>query len=512
MGTLGDKFRFLGRPGIAKGQRIDPASVPKPIPVPYADFSGGLNLSAPPESIELNEGCEADDIELSLNGSLQRAPGHALIQTMPHTPDGIFLHGSTDGFSKVYLLAAPYVGIMPDPVSAPTWTNVGLVAKSIYPWAGLSVLGKLLVSNGSTYTGVFDFTSAGVTDISAQVIARAFGSAFGRVFAGGTATDALVVYWNDASGDPTAWTGLGSGGEILIPNVGTADSIVAIQGIGDNLLAVLCRNSIWLARETGVSDRPADFKEQYKGIGAHNLESVAAFSDGVIFLSERGIAVLTAGGLEIVSGRINNELLPVQTAGRYSGIYDPGLHRYTLSHNIVPTTWIYDLPIEGVRRGRFFKRTSGAEFLLSFPQTLGLSTGTIKYLVLAVNPSNVAELYQESYPSELYYGQPRSPIWKTYYASKSRVTDVVTTVGFEVEYSTTGASQITLTVPDTNGDFSSPLVVDLPDTSNKIRRALVDNVVVGMGIACEIAIVSGPVKVVRVTQLVQAESEGLLRV
>ena len=513
------------RLGKLRSVEIPPEVLPQLVDVVYSNWSGGLDVSDPPEDLEPNRTSHALNMEVSRQDRLIRAPGVIIVEDAnPRIFKHLIEHPAIDYASELVAIDPPWLGIKG--TGNFTWYNLGIAATGAFGWTGISVLGILIFSNGfnKTYSRVWG--APAVTDISGQIIARAFGSAFGRVFAAGYmsggAYQAMGIAWNNADGDPVGWTGLGSGAEHLIPDVARADRIMGLRPIGNDALGVVCRHSLWMGLRTRRVDRPADFRQFSSGFGCAAERTITAGPTGVTFLSDEGVVTFDGNTVDIISGPINGQLLPLDYTriSGYTAAFDPRGLRYILC---TPNeTWVYEFATPDGRPARWFKRSIIADSVVTFTDQSG-SVGwdsvvgswdaqSSTWDTLVQNQSDApGRLYfakgmrlgREDYSTQANFGENLLSYWRTPHSSKVRVTEVVTTHAYEIEYRSFDNAVVNFVTPDIDGDFDNIITRTLPNSRGAIARRLIEEVTTGMGVALQIEVASGLVEILRVRQVVQ---------
>jgi hypothetical protein len=519
--TIGDTLLRGGRSDVGVGYPIDPKLVPEEIPVVYGKFDSGLILMSPEETPP-DAAVMTLDMEVSRAGRLIRAPGLGLVEdALTHNLRYSFEQASLDYTTELVTIDPPYFGWKGG--SAYTWVNAGIAGTGIAGWTGVDIAGTLLFSNGinASYSRL---TGAGaVVDQSAQVIARTFGVAFGRTFAGyyqlpGPAPQSIGLKWNAASGAFDDWSGLGAGAELLLSDVGEADKLLCLLPIGLDVLGIFMRQSIWVGYPTGDYLRPADPRIRAR-LGAVNRDSVKAVMGGAAYLTDEGVALFDLTNVQIISSEINAELLPLDYTriNQYVAAYLPLFQRYILCTPFC--TWIYEFPHQG-RKGRWFKRSLKADSVVAWTeQSGGVYWDRVvgSWDTMSGSWDSLAQIQSDA-PAVLHFvlgtklarenrgafdnlGPSLTPIWQTPQSEKVKVTDQYSTMGFEIEYSSGANSSIRLSGNDLNGE-QSPITAtkNLPITNGKRVKYNIDCQSTGMGAQAFIEILSGDPEIIRVRQ------------
>lgn len=509
MTTWGESMGGGGRPSIGIGYSMPPQPTAKILKLPFSSFKRGLILSDLPEDITLEASPSALDMEVTNNDRLIPAPGVALVEDAGHSLKYIFLQASVDFATELVAIDPPWM--LHKAGGAFVANNVGIVATGAHGWNAVNVGGVLLFSNGEGATYSRAANAIVVVDQSAQVVARTFAVQFGRVFAGsvviGGNYQALAISWNAASGAFNDWVGIGANTEFLLTDLNAADKIVALRPLGFDLLAILCRNSLWAGYPTGDTSRPADFRTRFPGTGCVGEATAKLTPQGVTFLSDAGVASYNVSQVNIISAEINAELLPLDylQLDKYTATYIPSSQRYILT---TPScTWVYEFPTEE-RPGRWFKRSLIADNVIAFPNQSGnyqwdLAAGTWDSQTTTWNNSI---LQQGNEPATLYYvkGQKlyqessgymtndilaalQSPCWRLPPLPGEDISDQWQYLRGEITYSATTDVNLTVRIPDYNGVYNQTRVVLLPSTGGVTRRRPLDlEQLSGMGTNIEV--------------------------
>lgn len=536
MSTWGDKLLRDARPQVGVGVSVSPADIPEPSSVEHTDWRKGLVSYEANEDVSPDAAVLLQDVEATNQDALVRAPGIGLVEDVtPRDLSWLFEHASIDFATSLIALDPPYIGVKTD--ADMVFTNEGIAATGNIGWNVTNVAGILLFSNGQDSTYLRDWATGVITDISAEIIAQTFGNAFGRTFAGAytdpiDGLQALGIRWDAASADPADWTGLGSGEILLISNQPEADRIVALRPIGFDVLGVLTRKNLWLGYPTNDSNEPADFRIRFPGIGCVAERTAVVTPDGVIFLSDSGVAKFNINEAEILSGEVNNLLLPIdyQNLDKYYAIYNKQFQTYQL---YTPTgTWIYQLKVlnpvgEIIRPPRwFFRSYVGDSAAIFTPQNNNLFWSTVFGTWLAqtltwaemsigeeLAPPQVyvgqgSKLGVELIGAETYFDDDQDAYW-TSKQDKQQTTDIVTTQAFEIEYLSGNDSEIEFSMLDEDGAETGNTTVTLPSSNNKKISRILWAVISGTGTTMRLRLVTGSPEIFRVRHVFDSSAPTL---
>jgi hypothetical protein len=524
MSTWGDKLRSTVRPNLGVGVPVPPGSEPKPESIIHNDWRQGLVTYESPEDVPNNGAVDLQDVESLDTDALIRAPGIAEVEDVsPRVLDWIFEHASINFATALIAIDPPFLGVKTTALFV--FTDEGLDDTGEGAWHVVNVAGFLLFSNGITASYIRDWDTEVITDVTAEIIAKTFGNAFGRTFAGAwtdpvDGLQALGIRWNASNADPADWSGIGSGDELLISNQPEADRIVALRPIGFDVLAILGRRNLWLGYETGEADRPADFRIRFPGVGCVWERTAVITPDGIIFLSDDGVRLFNINETKILSGAINDRLLPLDylNLDQYYAVYNPQVSAYQL---YTPTgVFIYQLPleIEGFRPrpGRwYFRSYVGNSAVIFNPQSNNLFWSSvlgqwIEQLLTWAEMSIGEDLAPpvvyngqgsllgvENYGTENYFDDPQEPFWKARQAN-DRTTELVITQAVEIEYESGAASEISIEVQDEDGNDVAGITKTLPSSSNKRISRMIWFTVTGTGTGFKLNITDGTPEVFRI--------------
>ena len=523
--NIGDRLGRGARPELGTGYSIAPEDVPDAQSVVYSGFNSGLVLSDSAENVPQDAAIQAIDMEVDRKGRLIRSPGLSLLEDVnPKKLRYIFEQASLDYATELVAFDAPNWGYKA--AGNFNWFNIGVPAPGPTGWAAANYAGTLIASNGLDKTYARQPNGVVLENITAQIIARTLAVQFGRLF-GGYYTEAgvpqsLGLKWNAASGDYNDFAGIGAGSELLLSDVGESDKLVALLPMGLDALAILNRKSLWAGYATDNYLRPADPRIRVTGLGCVSAETARATPIGTTFLSDEGVAVFDLANAEIISNDINSELLPLDYTriSSYKAIFLPQGRRYIL---LTPfCTWIYEFAHQG-RKARWFRRSFiGDNAIVWSTQTGGYTwdmmvgdwdhqTATWDSLALTQSDAPAqphfivgGKLGKESRASFDNFGVALTPVWQTPQSDKVVITDMYTTLGYEISYASFADAQIRIISTDYNDDIqpAGGVLKTLPSTGGQARKRMIWNQTTGMGVRAHIAVVSGDPAISRIRQLV----------
>lgn len=514
-----------GRQDIAQvpGIPVNPKQQEQEEDIVYGSWAKGIIKSSSAENITKDASKDMVDVETDTTDALVRAPGVALSADItPHDPTWMFEQADVDYATELIIIDPPYIGHRS--TGAFVWNNVGIGATTEFGWAAICYLGTLLFSDGESksYTRAPDSTT--VTDVSANVVAQCFATAFGRVFAGAfvdpiTGLQALAVEWNATSGSLTDFSGLGSGAEFLISNNQLADRVVAMVPIGLDTLAILNRKSLWVGYRTNIDERPADFQSRFLGLGCVARDSAAATPWGVIYLSDDGVCFFDLNSSIVISHAINDILLPIDYSriSEYRGTFDQATLRYILTTPF--GTYVYQFPhgistpftVENIPSRWFFRTFTAKSVILFTDQSMGVfwdtvigtwDQQTLTWIEMTIGESNASpqvffgagtQVGYESYVATDNLGTAQTPVWVSR-EDLMAVTDLIETHWLEVQYRANVDSLVTFTATDEDGNFTNSLTKTLPNTSGVSKRVLIGvSTMVGMGTEFQVEMGTGSI-------------------
>lgn len=341
---------------LATGIQVAPVVPPKAFPIKYKSFRLGLMLADRAADVPEGYFSYGVDVEVSRRDGIIRAPGVTLVEDTLVDLEWMAVQTGLDFQSVLVAFSPPYIGVKES--GNFVWTNIGLEVAG--GWVTSRYGDVLLFSNGST-SYARDLASGVVTVVPSMPGAATLFTAFGRVFAGGVVTDGefnvLGLQWSGLEGDYTDWVGAGSGAELLIADVEQTDKIVAGRVISYDLVAILCRRSLWVGARTGDVARPADLQFRLLGVGCVSEPTAKTTEAGVTFLSDEGVRHFDGTNAPIISGAINSELLPIDFTQikKYKSAWDASRRRYILG---TPRgTYVYQFKTAEYPNGAWFFRS-----------------------------------------------------------------------------------------------------------------------------------------------------------
>lgn len=476
----------------------------------WSQFSGGLELRDNRHEIPENCSPDALDIEISSRDELYRAPGVLSVEPYAvRNPNQIALQASLDYTAEMVFFDPPFLGFRREDLTV--WVDEGLAITN-EPYGYVNFGGTLIFSDGvgKVYQRLSE--AATIQTLVDAPPAKSYANFAARIFAGNVFIDGkrepLGVVWSDATSDPDGWFGEGGGFEILVGNQAHADKIVSMRPLGFDLLAIICRRSVWIASRTGILDRPADFQMRAEGPGAITDKACSVIPNGVMYLSDGGVYLFDGNVPRLMSDQINDQLLPLDLTkiNDYATYYHPGSKKFYLFTPIA--TWIYDID-----RQRWLKRSLIARgatiFGIQLDQTtwselLGTwgeqnkrwgefarpQTDTYDLYVLTNRADGQAALGRESDVATQNINIDLDPSWEFLMTQGPFMNQLGTFQMILAEYSGSGMLQFSL--PDINGHYHE--AVERAVTSPGIDSPVVTNFpfqYTGMGLGMKLRFLAG---------------------
>ena len=494
--------------------------VPAPAHVEWAswsDFSGGLELRDNRHEIPENSSPNVLDIEISSRDELHRAPGVLSVEEFGvRNPSQVLLQASLDYTAEMVFLDPPFLGYRREGLT--TWIDAGLQVTD-EPYGYVNFGGTLIFSDGVGKAYQRQPESGTIEELLEAPPARSYANFAARAFAGNVFIDGkrepLGVMWSGTSSDPDDWFGAGGGFEILVGNQAHADKIVSMRPLGFDLLAIICRRSVWIASRTGIEDRPADFQMRAEGPGAITDKACSVLPGGVAYLSDGGVYLFDGNVPRLISEQINDELLPLDLSAihDYATYYHPGTKKLYL---FTPSaTWILDTD-----KGRWLKRSliaRGATIFgiqldqVTWEQMIGswseqtrrwgefaqAQTDTYDLYVLTAKADGSPVLGRESDIATENIDIAMSPTWEFMMAQGEFMNQLGTFNMILLEYS--GAGSVQFWLPDINGHYQA--VVERAIASPGADIPVVSNVpfqYTGMGLGLRLVFLTGFARVSKV--------------
>jgi hypothetical protein len=508
-------MRFGSRQFQRAGRIIHLEEIPEKSYAHFSDFREGYDSSDTAQDTPDNASPYMLDVEVTVHDTLRRAPGVMEVETIedrePYAQ--LILHASLDNRSELLLIDPPYLGIKT--TGDTNWIDGGLIAGGRYAYTNFG--GSLIFSNGISKVFVRQSETETVEELTTAPVARSYATFAGRVWAGGAQIDGryepLGVAWSSAFSDYEDWTGVGSGFELLIANVMIGDRIVSLRPMGLDFMAILCRRSVWIGRRTGLRDRPADFMPRVPGVGAVSDSTNVVTRFGVIFLSDSGVFLFDGNNAELISKKINKELLPIDFSALhlYSASYNPFSKRYYLH---TPTdTWVYDLDYDRWYRRSLISRASSVfanQFdAITWAELIGSwddqnrtwasyspeEGDTFQHFFLAQN-SGVWQLGVEDKYLPSNFGADLQAVWETKTDQSSMPTDQIFTDDVLLNYR--GGGSVTVGLPNIMGHFHDLTTLALP-TQNVPVTSRSRTVHSGNGVGVRVRLVDGDVEIGRIS-------------
>ncbi|HEY6019729.1 MAG TPA: hypothetical protein VIY48_07455 [Candidatus Paceibacterota bacterium] len=440
----------------------------------YTDFSGGYISAVSREQVPDNSTPNCLDIEITRNNRIRPAPGTTAVETMAHAVSRLAVHASLDLTAELIALAPPWIGVKGSGATA--WTNVGIAADNL---AFVNFGGTFVLSDGNkVYLRQPNEAFVATEKIPVSNTYAAFA---GRLWTGNCVIDGdmqpLGVSWSDTTSDPESWdTDAGAGFELLINDMASGDEVVALRPMGLDFMAIMCRNSIWVARRTGLEGRPADIQPRVSGTGSLNDKLTVLSRFGIFFVTHLGVHLFDGNSAVLISEAINTDILPLDLANldKYGLFFDPVRRQLWL---FTPTgSWMYE-----VEKNRWMKRSivavDGAMFATQFSAitwadlvgTWGAQTArwkdfrpeegqSVATLFLSIDRQAMHRL---DLSSRNVFGVAMLPYWDTPLTQPERLDELMTTHGVTLEYC--GQGSVSILTPGNTSDWQSAVSLSLPN-------------------------------------------------
>lgn len=480
-------------------------------------WKNGFDVSDAPEDVEPGSSLVMEDVEVTEDDHLIRAPGVTPTDALAHVPTQIFLHAGFQYASDMILLAPPFFGVKN--ATGVQWFDAGL--QTAAPYGHTNFAGVLLMTNGSK--GIYYREPNKLTLNLIPKSVAGFGLAVfaGRIVVGGAQLDGKLdfmgIAWNDSSGDYKGWDpALGAAGQSMIGTSDFADRFQAFAALGFDTLVVVNRRSIWIGVQTGDVFQPIRLSERLKNVGCVNAATVQATEFGVLFLADDGVRLFTGNDAQVVSLGINRVLGPIRDSDAWTSSFDPFRKRYYL-HG--PTgTWIFDLKMRrwfhwlGVFSGSVFFPTQGTQ--ITWGQAVGTwGSQTLAWWQLLPQESGgsmfftqAANLGVEDPASFAAFGVGLQPKWfdRTQVAENQDV--LATALGARFTYEASDGT-VEIWLPDKpEGNYELVTTAYLRPPAGFTKRAWVPFIHTGRGIGLGLRITAGSPRIRRASVEYQVTS------
>lgn len=515
MSDYSRKFGGGKRGRYGQANYLNPETLPALDWRTFTSFAGGYDARDSRQDVAENSSPYTTDIEVSVKDQLMRAPGVVQVEAIVgRVPSQMILHASLDYTAELVLLDAPYVGAKRS--GATVWTDAGIeTSDGLYGWTNFG--GRLVFSSGKSKVYVRDPDSSVVGTLEEAPPAETYATFAGRLFAGNVVVDGkkenLGIVWNAVDGLAENWFGLGGGYELLIDNALVGDKIVALRTMSFDLMAILCRRSIWVATRTGQLDRPADFQIRFQGPGAIHAEACASTPFGVAYLSDGGVYLFDGNNSSMISDSINASLLPLDL----SRIYEYSLYFHAGTKKLylfTPTaTWVLDID-----RQRWVRRTLVARSATLFATQLDALTwadittswggqnatwgsfgrqqvDTYDVYVLGMQGGTPA-IGREDEAYDQYFDLEQDPVWEFQLVQGPYMNQLVTNSVILLEYEGAGTVQFWNT--DINGEYTPTVQRVLTSGGGGPVVTQIPYAYTGMGLGLRLKILSGFPKVSKI--------------
>ena len=345
------------------------------LPVPFQDFSGGLNTLNQPYLVTSNEARDLSNVQGTTAGAIVKRNGLVTFAT----PANVFTSlAPLESVNPVVLVGASTTHIYSIATNG-TVSAIRGPLSSATPWAFVSAPvvagdGPLYGMNG-TDTPV-QWSGTGSANSWVAVHGTVPNGTYmiyhqNQVFVAGVAANPSRLFWSGIA-DPTDWDPAnlaGAGFEDFDPNDGQA--ITGIGVVGPYVIVFKPRKAwVLISPATGQSRQLSD------NVGCVSHRSICTGAEGTYFLSEdRGVFVTNGSKLEPISDKIQPTLDAVAPALRSqaAATYFDG-HYYlsvSLGGSTNDTTLDYDAKLSAAtRQPSWWKHSFGSnQFAIWHPTT-----------------------------------------------------------------------------------------------------------------------------------------------
>jgi len=504
-----------------KGINIPPQALPQNEFFSTNSWKGGLDVSDAPEDSLPGQSFEMQDMEVTEDDRLIRAPGVSLIETLTHEPTQVLLHAGFQYASAAVFLAAPFIGVRS--TGATEWFDAGI--GSFSPFGYTNFAGYLLLTNGSKGIYVRKPGKLAIELIPGAPAGFSLAVFAGRVVVGGAQIDGKLdfmgVQWSDSTSDYAGWdSALGSAGQSLIGSMLRADRIQGFASLGFETLVVVNRRSIWIGVETQDEFQPIRFSPRLEDTGCSHSQTITPTEFGVLFLSDDGVRLFTGSEAPVVSSAINRFLGPIHESDKWTATFDPFRKRYYL-HG--PTgTFVFDILRRrwfrwtGTFLGSVFFPSQGARLkwsdavgtwgsqTLAWWQLLPQESGGAMYFV-----KNAQFGMEDPSTFNSLGGTTIDPRWFDRVQVGENQDQLMTGLGARFTYEASAVSQIELWLPDKpDGNYEPVRTASLPLGLGFTKRAWVPFIHTGRGIGLGLRITAGSPRIRRAS--VEYQRTGML--
>lgn len=328
------------------GQGTQVTQIPEKIPITFSDFKGGYNSAPGIEDGPPDSSPNCQDVLVSHSNRLIRMAGGTKVLSLTDiiSTTEMVVHESLQNVGELVLFAPPRLGIL-DADGLGTFDAGLVISPELFRWA---LYGETLIfTNGRG--GVFKRNpgDTSVTPAPGIPLGRTYGVLSSRLFVGGAVIEGeyqpMGIAWNASDVDEDDFDGEGSGYEILLSDAAHGDAIVAVRMMNLDLMAILCKQSIWIGRRTQDPFRPAAFEPRIMGVGGLHDRACLVTPIGMTYLAETGLRTFDGNSSILISNQINNELLPLDFSKINSYRVNYDFKRNWIYLHTPACTWIYDI-------------------------------------------------------------------------------------------------------------------------------------------------------------------------
>jgi hypothetical protein len=257
----------------------------------------GMQVDAPRDKVRKGSLEVATNVRVR-DGQAKRRPGTTTYQGATENEVVLGLHSfSTEFYSLLVRITTARISV---DEGAGSWTNyaTGTFGRR---FTSAPFVDDLYLANGESAIRRVIFSAGTAAPMADAPAARYITNFADRIVGGNVSGGAgYQIIW-PVNGDPTDWTGVGSGEENLVTGVSDlSDDIVGLFG-SERVMIILREKSIWTASRLPYADAPFKFEPAFSGFGCDMPYTAVKVTGGIIFANyaRKAIYYYAPGGQPI---------------------------------------------------------------------------------------------------------------------------------------------------------------------------------------------------------------------